>query len=289
MVLLFLLEILENCTRESTSGRDHERSPQKTSTRWHDTGGALTSRDTLRRWSEPRRTAAASHPISSSSNAPLSPLLSCQSALRSFRADAADRIYVGVAVAAVPVPRQLRHPPLPPAARARRRAGAGAASLPVADQRSACGSWWRRRKLLSIGQLSGGFPQLSSAPHGQLSGGFPQHRSPGFRHQPVKTMASSRHEQHCLHKNQPVNGMLSHQRSKAITRIDLNINSKGNKAAKGCGANHVLRFTSGFGSCFCSTATALPALLFDGIRMQDSDEQCHHIQPTDQRAGERKS
>ena len=79
---------------------------------------------------------------------PPSPLLSCQSALRSFRADAADRIYVGVAVAAVPVPRQLRHPPLPPAARARRRAGAGAASLPVADQRSACGSWWRRRKLL---------------------------------------------------------------------------------------------------------------------------------------------
>jgi len=65
---------------------------------------------------------------------PPSPLLSCQSALRSFRADAADRIYVGVAVAAVPVPRQLRHPPLPPAARARRRAGAGAASLPVADQ-----------------------------------------------------------------------------------------------------------------------------------------------------------
>jgi len=118
---------------------------------------------------------------------PPSPLLSCQSALRSFRADAADRIYVGVAVAAVPVPRQLRHPPLPPAARARRRAGAGAASLPVADQRSACGSWWRRRKLLSIGQLSGGFPQ---------------HRSPGFGHQPVKTMASSRHEQHCLYKNQ---------------------------------------------------------------------------------------
>ena len=103
---------------------------------------------------------------------------------------------VAVAVAAVPVPRRLRHPPLPPAARARRRAGAGAASLPVADQRSACGSWWRRRKLLSIGQLSGGFPQLSSAPHGQLSGGFPQHRSPGFGHQPVKTMASSRHEQH---------------------------------------------------------------------------------------------
>ena len=216
---------------------------------------------------------------------PPSPLLSCQSALRSFRADAADRIYVAV----VPVPRQLRHPPLPPAARARRRAGAGAASLPVADQRSACGSWWRRRKLLSIGQLSGGFPQLSSAPHGQLGGGFPQHRSPGFGHQPVKTMASSRHEQHCLHKSQPVNGMLSHQRSKAITRIDLNINSKGNKAAKGCGANHVLRFTSRFGSCFCSTATALPALLFDGIRMQDSDEQCHHIQPTDQSAGERKS
>ncbi|XP_039798915.1 uncharacterized protein LOC120664021 isoform X1 [Panicum virgatum] len=115
---------------------------------------------------------------------PPSPLLSCQSALTSFRADAVDRIYVGVAVAAVQVPRQLRHPPLPPAARARRRAGAGAASLPVADQRSACGSWWRRRKLLSIGQLSGGFPQLSSAPHGQLSGGFPQHRSPGFGHQP---------------------------------------------------------------------------------------------------------
>ena len=133
---------------------------------------------------------------------PPSPLLSCQSALTSFRADAVDRIYVGVAVAAVQVPRQLRHPPLPPAARARRRAGAGAASLPVADQRSACGSWWRRRKLLSIGQLSGGFPQLSSAPHGQLGGGFPQHRSPGFGHQPVKTMASSRHEQHCLYKNQ---------------------------------------------------------------------------------------